>query len=468
MTDAITSLSAVALSTAIARRELSCVEVMQAHLARIAEANPVHNAIVELREEAALLDEARAADRELAAGVYRGRLHGMPHGVKDLADAAGLPTSMGSPIFAGRIAAADSLHVARIRAAGAILVGKTNVPEFGLGSQSYNSVFGVTRNALDPELTAGGSSGGAAVALATRMLPSADGSDMMGSLRNPAAFNGVVGFRPSQGRVPSYPAEDVFFGQLAVNGPMGRTVADTIRQLCTIAGPDPRTPLTIAEALPEPAAFRPAEPAQLRIGWLADLDGYLAMEPGVLERCEAALAGFSAAGAVIEPVALPFDPARLWACWLVLRQFGVCRLRPLYEDDALRAQLKPELCWELEQGLALSAGDVAAAGAVRSQWFAAVAELFGRYDLLALPAAQVFPFPAEVHWPDRIDGRTMDTYHRWMEVVVPGTLAGLPVVALPAGVDGRGRAAGLQFMGAFGRDREVLEAALAYEALTAR
>lgn len=446
----------------MARRELSCVEVMEAFLARIATLNPVYNAIVSLRDEAELLGEARAADRALAAGEYRGWLHGMPHGVKDLADAAGLPTNFGSPIFAGRVAAAaDSLHVERIRAAGAIVVGKTNVPEFGLGSQSYNSVFGVTRNALDPSLAAGGSSGGAAVALATHMLPSADGSDMMGSLRNPAAFNGVVGFRPSQGRVPSLPAEDVFYPQLSVNGPMGRTVADVIAMLHTMAGPDPRTPLAITEALPEPAAFRRAELAGLRIGWLGDLDGHLAMEPGVLECCEASLAELAGAGAVVEPVRLPFEAMRLWDCWLTLRQWGLCRLRPLHDDEALRAQLKPELRWELEQGMALSAGDVAAAGVVRSQWFRAVQACFGDFDLLAAPAAQVFPFPAEEHWPDTIDGRAMDTYHRWMEVVIPATLAGLPVVALPAGVDARGRAAGLQFMGPFGRDRDVLEFALA-------
>ncbi len=457
------SYSASELSALVSAREVSCLEVMDAHLDRIAELNPIHNAIVAQRDGETLRDEARAADQALARGEYRGWLHGLPHGVKDLADAAGMRTTFGSPLFADNVAESDSLHIGRIRAAGAIFVGKTNTPEFGLGSQSYNPVYGVTRNARDPALTAGGSSGGAAVALATGMLPSADGSDMMGSLRNPAAFNGIVGLRPSQGRVPSIPTDDAFYQQLAVNGPMGRTVEDVVRMLCTMAGPDPREALARQDALPPPEEFRALEPAGVRIGWLGDLDGHLPMETGVLDVCSEALAALEGAGCSVDAARADFDPTRLWRTWLTLRQFGITRYRALYDDPEKRALLKPELVWEIEQGRDLTASDVARAGAERNRWFGALLALFERFDVLALPSAQVFPFAAETHWPERIGHVSMDTYHRWMEVVIGGTLGGLPVVSLPAGRDDHGREMGIQFMGPPGQDRRVLEFALAYE-----
>jgi len=438
---------------------------MQAYLARIDRLNPKYNAIVSLRDEADLLTEARAADTALDRDEYRGWMHGMPHAVKDLADAAGLPTSYGSPLFAGRTATADSLHVARMRAAGAIFIGKTNTPELGMGSQTYNGIFGATRNAYDIELTAGGSSGGAAVGLATQMLPVADGSDFMGSLRNPAAFNNVVGFRPSQGRVPAA-GEDLFYAQLATDGPMGRTVEDTIRLLVTLSGHDPRAPLSRSDELPACDRFDSVSLSGYRIGWLGDYGGYLATEPGVLALCEHALAGLTAQGAAVEDVTVPFDMARLWDAWLTLRHFSALRYRPLYADPNQRRQLKPEAVWEIEGGLALAATHVADATVARSEWYRAVTALLQRYRLLALPSAQVFPFAVDTHWPAAIDGRRMDTYHRWMEVVIAGTLAGLPVVSVPAGFDARGRPMGLQFLGPPGHDRAVLEFALSYERAT--
>ena len=459
----LTDCTASELSARIAARAVSCEEVMAAFLDRIERLDGTHGAIVALRDADALLDEARVADAALRRDGPVGWLHGIPHGVKDLADARSLPTTFGSPLFVDNVPAADSLHVARIRAAGAIIVGKTNVPEFGLGSQTYNRVHGTTRNARDPALTAGGSSGGAAVALATGMLPAADGSDMMGSLRNPAAFNGIVGFRPSQGRVPSVPTADGFYQQLAVNGPLGRSVEDVVRMLCTMAGPDRRFPLGSADPLPPPESFRPRPLEGLRIGWLGDLSGHLATEPGVLDCCTNALAELASLGCVVEEDLPDFDLAELWACWLVLRHFGVLRHHGLHEDPAKRAELKPELCWEIEQGLALSAQDVVDAGATRTRWFDALTRLFDGRDLLALPAAQVFPFPAEQHWPEVVGGRAMDTYHRWMEVTIPATLAGAPALSLPAGCDDRGRPMGLQVIGRPGEDRAVLEFALAWE-----
>jgi amidase len=438
---------------------------MQAYLERIHAYNPVYNAIVSMLDDDACLALARAADADLARGRYRGWLHGIPHAVKDLADARGLPTSIGSPIFAGTQPQADDLHIARIRQAGAIFIGKTNVPEFGMGSQSYNNVFGVTRNAWDPALAAGGSSGGAAVGMATRMLPLADGSDMMGSLRNPAAFNNVIGFRPSQGRVPTTP-DDLFYSQLSTNGPMGRNVEDTIRLLDTMAGFDPRAPLMMRDELPSPAAYTPAALEGLRIGWLGDLDGHLAMEPGVIQLCEQALRELEANGALVEPVSPEFDMDRLWECWVTLRHWSHAGRGALLEDRALRRQLKPEMIFEIEGSLNLSAADINAAAITRAQWYTSVQTLFTRFDILAAPSAQVFPFSADVHWPKEINGRAMDTYHRWMEVVVGASLAGVPALNVPVGFDDRDRPMGMQLIGPMAADQAVLELGLSYELVT--
>ena len=392
-------------------------------------------------------------------------MHGMPHAVKDLRDVRGLPTSHGSRLYAGTVAVADAIHVERIRAAGAIFIGKTNVPELGLGSQSYNDVFGTTRNAYDPTLTSGGSSGGAATGMATHMLPTADGTDMMGSLRNPAAFNNVIGFRPSQGRVPGT-SEDPYYTQLSVNGPMGRNVEDTIRLLGTIAGFDPRAPLSMRDALPGHDTYRPADLNDMRIGWIGDYDGYLATEPGVLELCEQALGDLEDRGAVVEAAMPAYDLDRRWQTLLTLRHWSLARRQPMLEDPATRELLKPEIIWEIEGSIGLTAADVGVAAIARAEWYRSLHDLFEQFDFLALPSAQVFPFAADVHWPQSIDGRTMDTYHRWMEVVIGGTLAGVPVVNVPVGFDDRGRPMGMQLMGPFGEDRAVLELAMAYEAST--
>jgi amidase len=461
----LTDLGATALSAAIRQRAVSCREVMQAYLARINRYNPVYNAIVSRVDDDLLLRQAAEADRELDGGRYRGWLHGMPHAVKDLANVAGLPTSYGSPLFAGTVAEADDLAIARIRTAGAIFIGKTNAPEFGYGSQSYNPVFGATGSAYDPALTAGGSSGGAACGLAAHMLPVADGSDMMGSLRNPGAYNNVIGFRPTQGRVPDV-GGDLFYQQLATNGPMGRNTEDAYRMLVTMAGSDPRVPLSLRDGLPPSDAFRPVALTGLKIGWLGNYDGYLETEPGVLGLCEAALGSLAAEGAIVEPCVPDFDLARLWQTWLTLRHWSSNWLEPLYRDPESRRQLKPEIIFEYEGSLGMTAEQVHAAGASRSDWFRALGTLFVQYDFLALPTAQVFPFPKDLHWPATINDRKMDTYHRWMEVVIGGTLGGLPVANVPAGFDDRGRPMGMQLLGPFGEDRRVLELALACERVT--
>ena len=462
----ITALSASNLSAAIRQRHVSCVEVMQAYLERIHRYNPSYTAIVSMLPDDELLAQAELADRALDNDEYWGWMHGMPHAVKDLAYAKGLETSEGSPILAGTIAEDDDLHVARMRAEGAIFIGKTNVPEFGLGSQSYNPVHGTTGSAYDPALTAGGSSGGAACGMATHMLPTADGSDMMGSLRNPGAFNNVIGFRPSQGRVPGVPAADPFYSQLSTAGPMGRNVEDTIRLLISMSGYDSRAPLSRRDALPSADAFKAVDLTGYRIGWLGDYAGYLPTEPGVIELCGAALAGLAPHGAVVEDCQPDYDMARLWQTWLTFRHWALSTMRELYDDPATRAQLRPEVIWEVEGSFDMPASRVTEAAIARADWYQALHALFESYDILMLPTAQVFPFDKTVHWPKTVGGREMDTYHRWMEVVIGGTLSGNPVVNVPAGFDERGRPMGMQCIGRMGQDKEVLEFAMAYEAVT--
>ncbi|KMO34113.1 amidase [Methylobacterium tarhaniae] len=454
------------LARAIRDRAVSAREVMQAHLDQIARHNPAVTAIVSLRDPDLLLAEAEAADRDLAENGPRGPLHGLPHAVKDLSATAGIRTTQGSPLFRDTVPEVDAIHVARLKQAGAILIGKTNVPEFGLGSHSTNPVFGVTRNAYDPTKAGGGSSGGAGVALALRMVPLADGSDHGGSLRNPAAWNNVLGLRPAAGRVPNS-TDEVFLPQLGVVGPMARCTADLGLLLSVQAGYDPRTPTALRQ---DPVVFAAPQPRALkglRIGWIGDFGGHLPFEPGVLDLCEAGLKVFSAHGAAIEPVLPAFDPKAIWRAWVVLRQgLTGAALAAHWRDPAKRAVMKPEAVWEVEQGRTLTAFDLHAASVTRTAWYHCVRGLFERFDVLALPAAQVFPFDAEETWPRRIAGRDMDTYHRWMEVVVPGTLSGCPVISLPVGLNPAGLPMGLQLIAPNQDEAGLLAIAAAYEAAT--
>ncbi|QLQ01258.1 MAG: amidase [Burkholderiaceae bacterium] len=469
--DDLTALSAEALSRTIHAREVSCREVMAAYLARIERLNPHYNAIVSLRDADALLREADARDAQLARGESLGWMHGMPQAIRDLANATGLPTTLGSPLMRHFVPTQDGLMVARMKAAGCIVIGKTNVPEFGLGSHTFNPVFGTTRNAWDASRAAGGSSGGAAVALALRLLPVADGSDFMGSLRNPAAWNHVFGLRPAQGRVPMWPAPEVWVSQLGTEGPMARTVADLARLLQTQAGFDPRAPLSIAttDQLALGCGENSSKSApQPRIGWLGDLGGYLATEPGVLAVCEAALSRLQAAGCAVEPTAPGFSPASVWDAWLVWRQLLVAsRIAPFMHSAASRAQVKPEAQWEYDSAQGLSGAAFLRASVERSAFYQHLLALFDRFDALALPAAQVWPFDAEQRWPTHIGAVQMDTYHRWMEVTIYASFAGLPALSMPAGFDTRGLPMGLQLIGRPQGEAALLALAARYEAASA-
>jgi amidase len=385
--------------------------------------------------------------------------------VKDLVAVKGIRTTWGSPLHADHVPLEDDLLAARMRAAGAIFIGKSNTPEWGHGSHSFNPVFGVTRNPYDRARTAGGSSGGAAAALACRMVAVADGSDMMGSLRNPAAFCNVYGFRPSYGLVPADAVGDTFLATLAVEGPMARTVEDVARLLTVQAGENPAVPFGRAAA---PFGDRlDMEMRGKRIGWLGDWGGAYALEPGIADLCEAGLSVLRDLGAEVEVLPPPFPAEKLWFAWTTLRaMLNSNGKRAVYDDPAKRAQLKPETVWEIEQGLGLSADAVYAASEVRSRWYARAAGLFDRFDALVMPSAQVWPFPVEWRWPEAINGRVMDTYHRWMEVVIPVSLLGLPSLNVPVGFGANGLPMGMQIFGRFGADAAVLAMGQQYHLAT--
>ena len=353
-----------------------------------------------------------------------------------------------------------------MRRGGALFIGKTNVPEFALGSHTFNPVFGATGNAYDPGKTAGGSSGGAAVAVALRMQPVADGSDHGGSLRNPPAFNNLFGLRPCYGRIPAE-AKDVFNPSLAVVGALGRSPADIGLMLSVQAGYDARVPYSIREDPRMFAGDLARDFTGTRVAWLDDLGGHLPFEPGVLEVGRAALAGFEAAGCRVEHACPAYDMERLWEDWLVLRAgITAASLRPLYDDPALRAQMKPEAVWVVERGLKLDPIRLMAAQEGRGAWHECLRRFMDDYDFVAMPTTQVFPFDKGLRWPREIAGRTMDTYHRWMETVIPATMSGFPALSVPAGFGANGLPVGIQIVGRNHGERACLQLGAAYAAAT--
>ncbi|CTQ49294.1 amidase [Jannaschia donghaensis] len=383
------------------------------------------NAVVSLRNRDDLLAEA--------SHPRPGPLSGLPMAVKDLADTAGIRTTYGHPTFADHVPTADGPTAAALRGAGAILIGKTNTPEFGLGSHTFNSVHGTTLNPWDRTRSAGGSSGGAGAALAARLLHLADGSDMMGSLRNPAAWNNVFGLRPTHGLVPSAPVGDPVLHPLSTDGPMART-PDDLELLLRVLAP----------------SYRADAPRAPRIGWLADWGGAYPMEEGVLALCEAALDGLA------DPVAPPMKASDLWTSWTILRSFAIWqKMKPLW-TDAFAAASKPALHWEVERGRMLTLDDVTRASAIRATWARRFDAM--EVDVIALPSAQCFAFDATLDWPDAIGGVPMDTYHRWMEVVVPASLIGVPAISVPVGFH-HDLPMGVQLIARRGRDSDLIHLA---------
>ncbi len=463
--NSIVSMDACDLSRSIHAREISCLEVLDAFHDQIDRLNPLVNAIVARPERESLREIARERDTQLLRGQSMGPLHGIPQAPKDIAPVAGMITTNGSPIYKDQITKIDSAANANVRASGAIFIGRTNSPEFGLGGHTYNPVYGITRNAFNPTRSAGGSSGGAGVSLALRMLPVADGSDMMGSLRTPAGYNNVFGFRTSPGCVPHGPGEEVFFQQLSVTGAMARNIPDLAMLLSVQSGFDTRLPLTRRQD--DPRKFNAPLECELkgkRIGWLGNLGGHLQMEHGMLEISEQSLSHFKTIGCTVESAVPNFDFEQLFQAWMTLRSFAFTGEKaPLYQSDEKRALLKPEAIWEIERGLKLTGPEVFNAAKVRTAWYMELNRLFKQYDFLVMPTSQVFPFIAETHWPKEIAGKAMDTYHRWMEAVVPVSIVGLPTLAAPAGFNAEGLPVGIQIIGPQQADFAVLQMGHAYD-----
>ena len=444
----------------MSERELSAVELMLRYLQRIDAVNPELNAIVTLLPDEALAG-ARAADAALGRGESTGVLHGLPIAVKDLTLTRGIRTTFGSPIYRDFVPGVDDLYVQRLRAAGAIIIGKTNTPEFGAGSHTFNEVFGATRNPYAPDYSCGGSSGGAAVAVATGMLPFADGTDMGGSLRNPAAWCSLVGFRTSPGRVPLWPS-NMPYNPLAVAGPIARRAADAALLLSAMAGPDPRVPLSIETP---GRAFRGSldrDFSDARIAWSPTLGGY-PMDQAVLEVCGGAVQRFTELGCVVEEA----DPDLREAddIFQTLRAFSFALTHEAHIREH-RNLLKETVVWNVERGLALSALEIGRAQVKQAALCDRIAEFFGRFDYLVCPTTQVPPFPIDEEWVREINGVEMETYIDWMASCYAITVTGCPAISVPAGFTPDGLPIGLQIVAPPKCDLAALQLAHAYELAT--
>ncbi|WP_344425043.1 amidase [Pseudonocardia ailaonensis] len=453
--------TALEMAAALRRKDISARELVTAHLERIDAVNPSVNAVVTLVSERAL-DEAAAADARLAAGEFVGPLHGLPVAHKDTHQTGGIRTTRGSPVFADDVPAEDELVVARMRAAGAITIGKTNVPEFGAGSHTFNPLFGPTRNPYDLSRSAGGSSGGAAAALATGMHPIADGSDMGGSLRNPASFCNVVGLRPAPGRVPSYPSEAAY-SPLTVQGPLARTVGDVALLLSVQAGPDPRSPISIDVPGSVFATPLDGSVAGLRVAWSPDLGGSIPVDAAVTAALEPQVRVFEQLGAQVERADPDLRGAdevfRTLRAWSMAMSLGPVLTRH-------RDRVKATLAGNIEEGRRLSGSDVARAEILHSALFQRMREFFDRYDLLLLPVSQLPPFPVEMEYPTEIAGVAQSSYIDWMRSAYLISAFGHPAMSVPAGFTPDGLPIGLQMVGAHRGELALLRAGHAFEQAT--
>ena len=453
-------LTATQLADFIRSKELSAREVMEAHLAQIERVNPKVNAIVTLLPERALA-AAEAADEALARGEEVGPLHGLPIAHKDLIDTKGIRTTYGSPIFKDHVPEQDGLIIERLKQAGAISIGKTNMPEFAAGSQTFNRVFGATRNPYDLSKTCGGSSGGAAVALACGMIPLADGTDMGGSLRNPANYCNVVGFRVSPGRVPSYPKK-MGWSSLSVEGPMARTVQDAALMLSAIAGPDPRAPIAIREPGSRFAQPLARDFGGVKIAWSRDF-GEVPVDSRVTSTLDAQRDTFKALGCIVEDGEPDFSDAdevfktiRAWS-------FAV-KFAPML--DKHRDQLKEAIIWNTEMGLKLSALQIGQAEAKRTALYHRVREFMQTYDFMIFPVSQVPPFDITQEYVTEINGVQIPNYIDWMKSCYYISSLGLPAISVPCGFTEDDLPVGVQIVGRHQDDFGVLQLAHAFEQAT--
>ena len=459
--DALCFASPRQLAADIRARKVSAREVMSAHLAQVARLNGSLTAIVAKLDDDRCLALADEADRAIAAGGPVGPLHGLPTAFKDLEPAVGFPQSKGSPIYRDFMPAADSVVVERIKRAGAIGIGKTNVPEFGMGSQTYNRVYGTTLNPYDRSKTAGGSSGGAAVALATGMLPMADGGDLGGSLRNPANFNNIVALRPSVGLVPTAPSPIPFVG-VSTKGAMARSVADVAFGLSVMVGADPRDPQSFASDSHAFAGSLERDWRNVRVAWCPDLGG-LPLDRRVRTVLEQQRSTLESMGCIVEDACPDFGNVnevfltlRTWASWNT------------YKDllTSHRDQIKPEAQWDIEQGRHVTGEALAAALMAQGQLMERMRSFFAKYAFLLCAVNQLPPFEAAEPWPKAIDGVTMENYVAWMKTTYWISATCSPALSVPAGFTADGLPVGLQVVGAYRDDLSVLQFGHAFEQAT--
>ncbi|PQM54889.1 MAG: amidase [Rhodobacteraceae bacterium] len=439
---------------------LSLSSMVNSFLKTINDENPTLNAIITQRPEIEIQTDLKVSEARIRENKQRSPLEGFPIAIKDLEDTKGIITTSGSPIFHKNIPQQDSPMVRNLRKAGCLIIGKTNVPEFGVGSQTYNRIFGPTRNPFDSALTAGGSSGGAAAAVSSGMLPFADGSDMMGSLRNPTAFCSVFGFRPSPGVIPST-ANSSGLPPLSTLGAIGRSTKCLAYLLdAQIGNFDIKKKNT--SRFSQMINQKPKK--ELRLAWLGNLDGSYAYERGIETVCRKFLESLQLKNVKIDEVSLKFPASKLWESWTTLRSHHLrFDLENHYLNQKTRAKLKPEIIWEIEKGQSLNGESIDKALSYRIDWMTFLHSFFDEYDFFLLPSAQVFPFSVKTPYPTEIEGREMDTYHRWMEVVIPASLAGLPTISIPCGYNPHGLPMGIQLIGGFKDDLKVLATAHFFE-----
>ena len=449
---------ATALARLLRARKLSATELTRAFIAQVERVNPKVNALVTFLPELAL-KQAKALDRRKPEPGKP--LWGLPIAYKDVVPTKGIRTTYGSPVYRDHIPAEDHLVVERLAAAGVVTLGKTNTPEFAAGSQTFNAVFGPTLNPYDTSRTCGGSSGGAAVAVACGMLPFADGSDLGASLRNPGSFCNVVGLRPSPGRVPSWPAANAW-QTMTVMGCLGRTVADAALLVSAMAGPDARDPTSIPEA---GAVFRKSLTRKfknVRVAWSRDLGG-LPVEAEVTRALEPARKVLAALGCRVEDAEPDLSGAE--EAFHVPRAAGFLqRYGELYRTQ--REKLKKDVVWNIEQGLALDGERVARANALRTAIYHRMREFMDKYEFLCLPTSQVLPFPVGEPWPAEINGVRFDNYLDWMKSCYFITVTGHPAISVPGGFSSGGLPVGLQIVGRYRDDLGVLQLAHAFEGAT--
>ncbi|HET7925334.1 MAG TPA: amidase [Rhodanobacteraceae bacterium] len=453
--------SAVDLARMIRTRQVSAREVMAAHLARIERFNPRLNAIVAKLDDAQCLALADAADRRTASGEPLPPLHGLPTAFKDLQAAVGFPYTRGSPIYKDAMPSEDSVFVERLRRAGVLPIGKTNVPEFGMGSHTFNKVYGTTVNPYDLTKSAGGSSGGAGSALAAGLMPIADGSDLGGSLRNPGNFNNIVGFRPSVGLTPTWPTQFPLLG-FSVNGPLARTVADIALLMSVMTGPDPRDPSLLPA---DPAVFRGAMTRNfrgVRVAWCPDLGG-LPLERSVRDVLDAQRKTFEDLGCIVDEAAPDLTDAD--SIFLTIRTFrSAATYGPLLAQ--YRDLLKPEAIAEVEQGQALTTAAVAQAMVKQGQLFDRMRRFEERYAFTLCAVNQLPPFDAKIDWPKSIAGVAMEHYIAWQKTCYWITATFRPALSVPAGFTTDGLPVGIQIVGSWRDDFGVLQLGHSFEQAT--